>query len=205
MSINIYFFYDIMNNFQLPSADAIMQDMATPEDEEPEKVEIPCDVEEEESEVNCPICSHNSGEASVIQKMNEIENNLTGTVSSEEIYRIQHQLYEHQVRQPLIRQGMDAPEITIEQLRKHYQNHRLNLKDIIAKEILFVNVMQVHFRKQQIATKNIKDGTKTLNLKGVNEWIKLSKHKLDLIKYFNGPLAKKSKSKNSGIKPYEFT
>ena len=45
MSINIYFFYDIMNNFQLPSADAIMQDMATPEDEEPEKVEIPCDVE----------------------------------------------------------------------------------------------------------------------------------------------------------------
>lgn len=194
-----------MNNFQLPSADAIMQDMAAPEDEEPEKVEIPCDVEEEESEVNCPICSHNSGEASVIQKMNEIENNLTGTVSSEEIYRIQHQLYEHQVRQPLLRQGLDAPEITIEELRKHYQNHRLNLKDIIAKEILFVNVMQIHFRKQQIATKNIKDGSKTLNLKGVNEWIKLSKHKLDLIKYFNGPLAKKSKAKNSGIKPYEFT
>ena len=137
--------------------------------------------------------------------MNEIESNLTGTVSSEEIYRIQYELYEHQVRQPLLRQGMECPEITIADLRNHYQNHRLNLKDIIAKEILFVNVMQIHFRKQQIATRNKKDNTKTLNLKGVNEWIKLSKHKLDLIKYYNGPLAKKSKGKNGGIKPYEFT
>ena len=193
-----------MRNFHLPSTDHIMQDLTTG-DEEEEPVEVACDVEEEESEVNCPICSHNSGEASVIQKMNEIESNLTGTVSCEEIYRIQHQLYEHQIRQPLLRQNLSAPEITIDHIRKHYQHHRLNLKDIIAKEILFVNVMQVHFRKQQIATKNLKDGTKTLNLKGVNEWIKLSKHKLDLIKYFNGPLAKKSKTKNSGIKPYEFS
>jgi len=195
-----------MNNFQLPSADAIMRDMATPEEAgEEEKEDVPCDVEDEESEVHCPICSHNSGETSVIQKMNEIENNLTGTVSSEEIYRIQYELYEHQVRQPLLRQGLEAPEITMKHIRSHYQNHRLNLKDIVAKEILFVNVMQIHFRKQQIATRNKRDGTKTLNLKGVNEWIKLSKHKLDLIKYFNGPLAKKSKSKNSGIKPYEFS
>ena len=195
-----------MNNFQLPSADAIMRDMATPEDAaEEEKEDVPCDVEDEESEVHCPICSHNSGETSVIQKMNEIENNLIGTVSSEEIYRIQYELYEHQVRQPLLRQGLEAPEITMKHIRSHYQNHRLNLKDIVAKEILFVNVMQIHFRKQQIATRNKRDGSKTLNLKGVNEWIKLSKHKLDLIKYFNGPLAKKSKSKNSGIKPYEFS
>ena len=195
-----------MNNFQLPSADAIMRDMATPEDAaEEEKEDVPCDVEDEESEVHCPICSHNSGETSVIQKMNEIENNLTGTVSSEEIYRIQYELYEHQVRQPLLRQGLEAPEITMKHIRSHYQNHRLNLKDIVAKEILFVNVMQIHFRRQQIATRNKRDGSKTLNLKGVNEWIKLSKHKLDLIKYFNGPLAKKSKSKNSGIKPYEFS
>lgn len=191
-------------NFNLPNPDVIMQNMASP-DAEDEKQEVACDVEEEHSEVHCPICSHNSGEASVIQKMNEIESNLTGTVSSEEIYRIQHELYEHQVRQPLLRQGMSAPEITLEQIRKHYQNHRLNLKDIIAKEILFVNTMQIHFRKSQIATKSLKDGKKTLNMKGVDQWIKLSKHKLDLIKYFNGPLAKSKKSKSSGIKPYEFT
>ena len=136
--------------------------------------------------------------------MNEIESNLTGTVSSEEIYRIQYELYEHQVRQPLIRQGMDCPEITLEQIRNHYQNHRLNLRDIIAKEILFVNTMQVHFRRSQIATKNLRDGKKTLNLTGVSQWIKLSQHKLNLIKYYNGPLAKKTKGKNGGIKPYEF-
>ena len=80
-------------NFNLPNPDVIMQNMASP-DAEDEKQEVACDVEEEHSEVHCPICSHNSGEASVIQKMNEIESNLTGTVSSEEIYRIQHELYE---------------------------------------------------------------------------------------------------------------
>lgn len=181
----------------------ITDKMDTGEEEEP--TEVPCDVEEEHSEIHCPICSHNSGEASVIQKMNEIEANLTGTVSSEEIYRIQHELYEHQVRQPLIRQGMECPEITLEQIRNHYQNHRLNLRDIIAKEILFVNTMQVHFRRSQIATKNLRDGKKTLNLTGVSQWIKLSQHKLNLIKYYNGPLAKKTKGKNGGIKPYEFT
>lgn len=170
-----------------------------------ESTEVPCDVEDEEAEGHCPICSHSNGEASVIQKMNEIENSLTGSVSAEEIYRIQHQLYEHQVRQPSLRQGKPCPEITLDHIRRHYQRHRLNLKDIVAKEILFVNVMQVHFRRSQIATMNVKDQRKTLNMKGVDQWIKLSKHKLDLIKYYNGPLAKKEKPKNAGIQPYEFT
>lgn len=191
--------------FSLPDITGIDTDLTADDIETEEPQEIPCDVEDHHSEVHCPICQHNSGEASVIQKMNEIENNLTGTVSCEEIYRIQHELYEHQVRQPLIRQGLDAPEITLDQIRYHYQNHRLNLRDIISKEILFVNVMQIHFRKSQIATKNAKNGKKTLNLKGVDQWVKLSKHKLDLIKYFNGPLSKNKKSKTGGIKPYEFS
>lgn len=191
--------------FQLPDMTTPSSDMSMIEDDAEEIVEVPCDVEEHTSEVHCPICSHNSGETSVIQKMNEIESNLTGTVSASEIYRIQHELYEHQVRQPLLRQNMECPEITIEHLRTHYQNHRLNLKQIIAKEILFVNTMQLHFRKSQIATLNVKNNKKTLNLQGVGQWVKLSQHKLNLIKYYNGPLAKKSKSKNGGIKPYEFT
>lgn len=191
--------------FNLPDPSLMQAEITNMEEDLEEAKEVPCDVEEHKhGEVHCPICSHNSGEASVVQKMNEIETNLTGSVSCEEIYRIQHQMYEHQVRQPLLRQGLECPEITLKQIRNHYQNHRLNMRDIIAKEILFVNVMQVHFRKNQIATKNMRDGKKTLNLKGVNEWIKLSKHKLDLIKYYNGPLAKRAKGKNGGIKPYEF-
>ena len=190
-------------NFTLPTAQPLVGDLVGTQDDDDE---IPCDVEEEDtSPLECPICSHNSGDASVIQKMNEVETNLTGTVSSEEIYRIQHQLYEHQVRQPLIRQSKKCPEITLEEIRTHYQNHRLNLKEIVAKEILFVSKMQVHFRKAQIATRNPNNGRKKFNLKGVEQWVKLSKHKLDLVKCFNGKLSKKEASKSSGIKPYEFS
>lgn len=193
-------------NFRLPNADAIISNMNKIPDALEDVTEIPCDVEEAKKEHNCPICSHNQDEASVIQKMNEIEADLTGSVSSEEIYQIQHQLYEHQIRQPLLRQKIECPEITLDDIRNHYQNHKLNLRDIISKEILLVNTMQVHFRRSQIATKCLKDGRKTLNLKGVDQWIKLSKHKLDLIKYYHGPLKQKDKAnKTSGIKPYEFT
>jgi hypothetical protein len=192
-------------NFNLPNADAIMGDINMPLDMD-ENGEVSCDVEEHKDELNCPICAHNSDDASVIQQMNDIEVKLTGTVSPEEIYRVQHQLYETQVRAPLLRQNKVCPEITLNDIRAHYQKHRLNLRDIISKEILFVNTMQVHFRKSQIATKCLKDGRKTLNMKGVDQWIKLSKHKLDLIKYLNGPLAKKAKTSGTkGIKPYEFT
>lgn len=192
-------------NFHLPNADAILSNLNKMPDDAEELMDIPCDVEETKQEHNCPICSHNSDEASVVQKMNSIETELTGRVSSEEIYRIQHQLYEHQVRQPLLRQKIDCPEITLDDIRNHYQNHKLNLRDIISKEILLVNTMQVHFRRSQIATRCLKDGRKTLNLKGVDQWVKLSKHKLDLIKFYHGPLAQKDKPKTSGIKPYEFT
>jgi len=191
-------------NFHLPNADAIMSNLNKMPDDADELMEIPCDVEESKKENSCPICCHNSDEASVVQKMNEIEADLTGRVSSEEIYCIQHQLYEHQVRQPLLRQKIDCPEITLDDIRNHYQNHKLNLRDIVSKEILLVNTMQVHFRRSQIATKSLKDGRKTLNLKGVDQWVKLSKHKLDLIKFYHGPLAQKDKPKTSGIKPYEF-
>ena len=158
-------------NFRLPNADAIMSNLNKTPDDMDGETEIPCDVEDVKKEHNCPICSHNSDEASVIQKMNEIERDLTGRVSCEEIYNIQHQLYEHQIRQPLLRQKIDCPEITLDHIRNHYQHHKLNLRQIISNEILLVNTMQVHFRKSQIATKCLKDGRKTLNMKGVDQWI----------------------------------
>jgi hypothetical protein len=182
------------------------QSMETDETDEVDIIEEPCSVvdDEDEDDQKCPICTHNAGEASCIQKMNEIEESLTGTVSPEEIYRIQYQMYDHQVKKPLERQGMKVPEISIANIRNHYQNHRMNMHMIISKEILFVNEMQRQMRKSQIAVKNIRTGKKRLLLKEMDQWQKLSKHKLDLIKYYNGPLAKKAKGNASGIKPYEF-
>jgi hypothetical protein len=65
--------------------------------------------------------------------------------------------------------------------------------------------MQIHFRKHQVATINSKTGRKKLDPKAMNEWVKLSKHKLELIKYYNGPLAKMKNKDTGSIKPYEFS
>ena len=168
--------------------------------------EEPCPVVDEvEDHHQCPICTHNHNERGVISKMKELEQRLTGTISSEEIYRIMLQLWDHEVKVPLERQGMAVPELTIDDIRTHYTSHKMNMKNIVSKEILFVNEMQRQLKTRQIAVRNRVTGEKRLVLKGISEWQRLSKHKLELIKYYNNTLMKNSKTGNSAsIKPYEF-
>ena len=101
---------------------------------------------------------------------------------------------------------MNCPELTVDHIRKHYTNHRMNMKNIVSKEILFVNEMQRQLKNKQIAVRNKVTGEKRLVLKGITEWQKLSKHKLELIKYYQNTLMKHSKNgvKSTSIKPYEF-
>jgi hypothetical protein len=52
---------------------------------------------------------------------------------------------------------------------------------------------------------NNKTGRKKIDPKSMSDWIKLSKHKLELIKYYNGPLNKGRKKEATSIKPYDFS
>lgn len=184
----------------------IFDTLATTNDTEMDDEEDePCDMLTLEEDHACPLCQYSQSDASVIDRMNQMEQNMTGTTSSEEIYRTLASLYDIQIRQPLLNQGLEAPEITVSQIRSHYTLHKLNLRDIVSKEILAVNNMQIHFRKHQVATLNKTTGKKKLDPKAVGEWVKLSKHKLELIKYYNGPLAKMQKKEAGTIKPYEFS
>jgi hypothetical protein len=177
-----------------------------PQDEEDDGMDEPCDMlSDDEDENDCPLCKYSQADATVIDRMNQMEANMTGTTNSEEIYRTLASLYDVQIRQPLLNQGLEAPEITVHQLRAHYTMHKLNLRDIVSKEILATNNMQNHFRRYQVATVNSKTGKKKLDAKMMGEWVKLSKHKLELIKYYNGPLAKMQKKEAGSIKPYEFS
>lgn len=191
----------------LPQQNKTIVTGAIPVDME-EDNEEPCPVvdESEEDSGHCPICSHNASERGVIAKMNDLEARLTGTISPEEIYRIMFQMWEHEVRIPLERQGMACPELTVDQIRNHYCKHKMNMKNIVSREILFCNTLQRQLKGNQIAVRNKVTGEKRLVLKGISEWQRLSKHKLDLIKYYNNTLMKKSKTSGSGqgIKPYEF-
>mgnify|MGYP000874484628 CR=1 FL=1 len=174
-------------------------------DDNVDDMEEPCPVEDEAVAKQCPICCHSSGDGGWISKLNELEDSLTGTISPEEIYRTQFQLFEKIVKEPLSLQGKEYPDLSVDDLREHYSKHRMNIAQIVSKEILFCNEMQRQLRSKQIAVVNVKTGSKRLLMAGIREWQRLSKHKLDLIKYYNGPLAKRQKTTSSvGIKPYEF-
>ena len=82
----------------------------------------------------------------------------------------------------------------------------MNMKNLVSKEILFVSELQRQLKQRQIAVRNKITGEKRLVIKGISEWQKLSKHKLELIKYYNNTLMKNAKSSttNASIKPYEF-
>ena len=176
-----------------------------PDNDEDNEEPVPV-CEDEDDQHECPICTHNASERSVIAKMNELEQKLTGHIAPEEIYRIMYQLWEHEVVIPLQRQQMPFPKLTIDDIRRHYTSHKMNMKNLVSKEILFVSELQRQLKQRQIAVRNKITGEKRLVIKGISEWQKLSKHKLELIKYYNNTLMKNAKSSttNASIKPYEF-
>lgn len=157
----------------------------------------------------CALCQYGdggSGEAhSVIQRMQEIDSQMVGKVRDDEIYMLQADLYRTHVKEPLERQGIDAPEVTAETCKAHFSKHRMNMKRMVGSEITFVNSMQKHMRREQILSRNNVTGRTKVDNGSIKQWIALSKHKLDLIKYWKGPLSKEVGTKTQKIKPYSFS
>ena len=178
---------------------------------------VPCCLSEDDSDSDgghgdgceCALCTHGDGGTGaghkVIQQMKELDEFLVGKISDEEIYKIQSELFRKHVEEPLKKQGVDCPTVTSEMCRDHFQKHHLNVKRMIAKEILFVDSIQKKVRKSSIMERNNVSGYTKINNNGVRQWISLSKHKLDLIKYYQGPLSKLGDGQTKTIQPQTFT
>jgi hypothetical protein len=180
------------------------RDVTPIDEDEAGEDEVPCDAVDDD-ETQCPICSFsNSGAGGFVETLNQTEDNLTGSVAPEEIYRIMHSLYIRTVKEPLELQKKKVPEISIGDIRNHFMNHRMNIRTIVGKEILFVCDMQRQLRTTQLAVVNLKTGKKRLLIKGISQWQRLSKHKLELIKYHVSLSKKNTNSKTNALKPYEF-
>ena len=164
------------------------------------------DDEHEHGELcSCALCTHGDENHHVIQRMREIDEQLAGKVSEKEIYRIQAKLYKEHVSDPLKRQGIEAPEVTPDDCKKHFSKHSVNPKRMMANEIQFISTMQNHVRKQNILSRNNVTGETRINDAAVRQWLQLSKHKMDLLKFYRGALSKGTKSGTQAIKPYSFT
>lgn len=176
---------------------------------------VPCHFSDDEDEeehnegCKCALCQYGdggSGEAhAVISRMQEIDSQMVGKVADREIYNLQADLYRTHVKEPLERQGIEAPDVTAETCKAHFSKHRMNMKRMVGSEINFVNSMQKHVRREQILSRNNVTGRTKVDNAAIKQWIALSKHKLDLIKYYKGPLSKEVASKTQNIKPYSFS
>ena len=92
--------------------------------------------------------------------------------------------------------------LTPEMCKEHYTKHVVNPVQQVSDDILYCCKLQRHY-KRNIGVRNQQDNV-TLNPHHVNEFIKLSKHKLDLVKYMN-IMKKKTETKTNTSEPYAFS
>jgi len=158
---------------------------------------------EEPSMGVCPLCVYQDD--SIIRSMNQVEQNLTGNIEPSEIYKVLTKMYKKHTA-PLIRQGKQVMEITPEHCCEHYTKHVVNPTQQLNDDVLYCCKLQRHYKKN-IGVKSHQTGSVTLNPHHVNEFVKVSKHKLDLVRYLNTMKKKNNNdtTNSSGTgEPYAF-
>lgn len=158
-----------------------------------------CELHEESMGV-CPLCKYQ--EDNIILKMCEVEKKLTGKIDPEETYNVLADMYRRHI-EPLKRQGKAPLEITADHCREHFTKHIVNTQQQVEDDIQYCCKLQRHY-KQNIAVRNSNSETVTLNPHHVSEYVKISKHKLELVKYLNTVNKRKETSSNPAG-PYAFS
>ena len=148
----------------------------------------------------CPLCKYQDD--NIIQKMNDIQQKLTGNVEADEIYNVVADMYKRHTA-PLIQQGKNPMKITPELCKEHYLKHVVNPQQQVQEDIHYCCKLQRHYKKN-IGVKNSHSGLVTLNPHHVNEYVKISKHKLELVKYLN-VMTKRKETNDAAQQPYAFS
>lgn len=148
----------------------------------------------------CPLCSYQNG--GIVQRMGATQQALTGQIEPGKMFEVLCEMYcKHTA--PLIRQGKQPMPLTHEMCRIHYTKHVVNPMQQVGDDIHYCARMQEHFQKN-IGVKNSTLGTVTLNPAYVNDYVKISKHKLELVKYYNVMRRRQSDSQTSE-QPHAFS
>jgi hypothetical protein len=67
---------------------------------------------------------------------------------------------------------------------EHYEKHRLNTKGELAREIMYTQTLQTVYREKAIGSHSSTQGL-AVNRVAIAEWLKLSKHKVEMLKTYN--------------------
>ncbi|MAE79340.1 MAG: hypothetical protein CL967_06215 [Euryarchaeota archaeon] len=131
--------------------------------------------------VKCALCE--LATSSLVKAMDSVMEKLAGKAGDRHITDMQLQIFERRVK-PLRLEGRDIPNINEKIIRLHYRNHCVNVIRSVAEDIHTVELAERTLRRSGLCSKD-DDDEKRLHSQAVNDLHKLSRTKLDLLKFFN--------------------
>ena len=141
--------------------------------------------EDEDDDAPCALCAHGSdAPGDPLTTLAQMDHDLCHAVTEDQLRAMQSEVYETQVARPHRDRGLKAPEVTPSALKRHFHAHALNLKRAVVDDIRLCNMAQQHLRRRGLRVRNSATGETRVVGNELRSWLSLSKHKLDLIKYY---------------------
>lgn len=129
---------------------------------------------------HCPCCELATSE--VVRAMDSVADTLAGRAGDGHITKMQLEIYNRRMA-PLRREGRDVADLTREMLLRHYRTHRVSIMRSVAEEIRVFELMERTLRRTGLCDMDA-DGRRVLVKSGAQEMNRLSKSKLDLLKFY---------------------
>ena len=130
---------------------------------------------------SCPVCDLATSE--IVQAMDACSDRLAGQVSESRLCAIQLEIWEKRMA-PLRQQGRSVPLLTLQVLRRHYTKHRINVMRSVSEDIRVLECMQRTLRRTGLCDYD-QDNNRILSHRASNEMCRISKQKMDLLKFYS--------------------
>lgn len=123
----------------------------------------------------CPLCSTALiVKSKLMTDLETIEDAFLGRVSPAEIVRIQYEFYEKTYKHPLTELNRPFVELTMEQMKTHFETHRVSKCKMLLDDVLWTH------STQQSMVENYED--EQIGENALKTWMQLSKHKHELLR-----------------------
>ena len=179
--------------FRLDVADATTEEYESQGDEEEDEDED--DEEDGREREICPLCAHATSD--LVRDLTALAERLAGRASQQHVTSMQLQIFENRVA-PLRYEGRtDIPNITREWLHRHFTECRISPMRSVARDIRMFEDAEKLLRSNLADVDD--EGAPVLSSRTASELCRLSKGKMDALKFFH-QLSKERERKEANEK-----
>jgi hypothetical protein len=144
--------------------------------------------------LRCPLCVH--AQTQVVQRLREAHTNMVGTLTSEALGEALLRSYKDEVL--MTDEGIG--ELTAAGIREHFEQHTVAPHHQLAGDIMFCATVQRQYRRECAAKSG---GEIALCGPAIQDWLKLSKHKMSLLQTYQNLL--KPGKNTPEARPYDLS